>query len=86
MFSLNHQNVGFFFSFTVMDKTTEQGMSPEYVAKKILDTVLYKQQDICLTPLHHKIAVFLRAVFPNLFFKLMASRALKQRSEYCKVE
>lgn len=72
--------------YNVMDKTTEQGMSPEYVAKKILDTVLYKQQDICLTPLHHKIAVFLRAVFPNLFFKLMASRALKQRSEYCKVE
>lgn len=59
-------------------------MKPEYVAQRILDMVLWKEQDVLLGPFHHKMACYLRPIFSDIFFYIMAKRALKERHEFDK--
>ncbi|XP_014790260.1 dehydrogenase/reductase SDR family protein 7-like [Octopus bimaculoides] len=68
----------------VLDNTIAKGMKAEYVAQRILDMVLWKEHDVLLGPLHHRIACYLRPIFPNIFFYIMAKRALKERHEFDK--
>lgn len=64
-----------------MDKTTAAGMKPEFVAEKVAEAVLLQQSEVVLAPLIHKLAILIRTLCPALFFKLMFSRACKQRKE-----
>lgn len=57
-------------------------MHPRYVAEIILGMVKDKKREIILAPLHMRIAVILRAVFPSMFFRLMNMRATKERKNY----
>ncbi|XP_063443695.1 dehydrogenase/reductase SDR family member 7B-like isoform X3 [Mytilus trossulus] len=66
----------------LMDKTTQSGMAPSYVAEKILSAVEFEQNEVILSPVHHKIAIYLRTIVPNLFFKLMKSRAKSGKKDY----
>ncbi|CAI9723649.1 Hypothetical predicted protein [Octopus vulgaris] len=68
----------------VLDNSIAKGMKAEYVAQRILDMVLWKEQDVLLGPFHHRIACYLRPIFPNIFFYIMAKRALKERNEFDK--
>ncbi|KAK7111322.1 dehydrogenase/reductase SDR family member 7B-like [Littorina saxatilis] len=68
----------------VMDKTTESGMAAEAVAERVLRSVLYRQPEEIIAPLHHHLAVILRVVAPQVFFTIMAKRARKQRKDYVK--
>ena len=56
-------------------------MSPEYVAKRVLEAVITGQKDVVLAPLITYIISLLRSVWPNLYFYMMAFWASKQRSE-----
>ncbi|XP_076453848.1 dehydrogenase/reductase SDR family member 7B-like [Babylonia areolata] len=73
-------------AYGLMDKTTESGMTPEAVAERVLQCVLRGQPDVVISPLHHRLAIILRAVAPSLFFAIMARRARKQRTDYKKAE
>jgi len=58
-----------------MDPSTEKGYSAAWVAEKVLEAVQTGQQEVVLAPLHHRLAILLRAILPSLYFYLMARRA-----------
>jgi len=59
----------------VMDENTAKGMSPEYVADRILEAVAFDTKETVLAPLHHKFAILLRTLAPSLYFFIMSRRA-----------
>ncbi|GAB5580615.1 dehydrogenase/reductase SDR family member 7B isoform X3 [Prionailurus iriomotensis] len=65
--------------YGVMDKTTAQGRSPVEVARDVLAAVGKKKKDVILADLLPSLAIYLRTLAPGLFFRLMASRARKER-------
>ncbi|CAL7947682.1 unnamed protein product [Xylocopa violacea] len=67
--------------YGVMDKTTQEGYSPEYVADRILKAVLRQEKDVIITPLSPKLALYLRVLCPSLYFWVMQRRARKTAKE-----
>lgn len=65
------------FMVSVMDKSTAAGFTPEYAASKILDTVVYKKNELVISQFTPNLAVFLRHASPSLYFWVMAKRANK---------
>ncbi|KAG7505657.1 hypothetical protein JOB18_036817 [Solea senegalensis] len=65
--------------YGVMDKTTAMGRDPGDVAQAVLKAVRQKSKDVVLAAPLPTLAVYLRTLWPTLFFKLMASRARKER-------
>ncbi len=66
------------FGSEVMDKTTARGSDPVDVARAVLKAVCHKQKDVVLAGLLPAAAVYLRTLWPALYFRLMASRAIKE--------
>lgn len=65
--------------YTVLDKTTAMGRDPGDVAQAVLKAVRQRSKDVILAgPLPH-LAIYLRTLWPALFFKLMSSRARKEQ-------
>lgn len=62
-----------------MDKTTATGRDPVDVAHCVLKAVNQRQKDVVLAGLLPTVAVYIRTLWPTLFFKLMASRARKEQ-------
>ncbi|KTF81490.1 hypothetical protein cypCar_00020899 [Cyprinus carpio] len=65
--------------YGVMDKTTAKGSDPVDVARAVLKAVCHKQKDVVLAGLLPTAAVYLRTLWPALYFRLMASRAVKEQ-------
>ncbi|CAK1581912.1 unnamed protein product [Parnassius mnemosyne] len=61
----------------VMDKSTAAGFTPEYVASKILDTVVNKDNELIISQFIGHFAIFVRRTLPSLYFYLTAKRATK---------
>lgn len=61
--------------YGVMDKAIQQGYSPEYVANCILKAVLKDEKDLVITPFAPKAAMYLRRLWPSLYFWIMQRRA-----------
>ncbi|XP_046820665.1 dehydrogenase/reductase SDR family protein 7-like [Vespa crabro] len=68
-------------TYGVMDQTTEQGYSPKYVAKKVLEAVLKKEKDVIIATIIPKCGILLRFLCPSLYFWLMEKRAKKFTKE-----
>lgn len=64
--------------YGVMDKTTARGSDPVDVARAVLKAVCHKQKDVVLAGLLPTAAIYLRTLWPSLYFRLMASRAIKE--------
>lgn len=64
---------------SVQDKTTAEGRDPREVAEAVLRAVGRREADVVLAGLLPTLAVYVRTLCPRLFFKLMASRARKER-------
>lgn len=62
-------------AYKIMDKTTEQGYSPDYVAECVLKAVLKEKKDVIISPFTPKCAIFLRTLCPSLYFWIMKRRA-----------
>ena len=62
-----------------MDKTTESGMKPEYVAEQVMDSIIYQKNEVTLSSLGPKVACILRTIAPGVFSWLMNSRARKNK-------
>lgn len=60
-----------------MDKTTESGYQPEYVAELVLKSVLKQEKDVIIAPFSPKCAIIIRTLFPSLYFWIMEKRARK---------
>ncbi|CAO2643444.1 Dehydrogenase/reductase SDR family member 7B [Lemmus lemmus] len=65
--------------YGALDKNTAQGRSPAEVAKDVLAAVGKKRKDVILTDLLPFLGVYLRTLAPGIFFRIMASRARKER-------
>ncbi|XP_062387664.1 dehydrogenase/reductase SDR family member 7B isoform X1 [Sardina pilchardus] len=65
--------------YGVMDKTTATGSDPVDVAHSVLRAVNQRQKDVLLAGPLPSVAVYIRTLWPALFFKLMASRARKEQ-------
>ena len=67
--------------YGVMDKTTEEGYSPEYVADCILKAVLKQEKDVLVSSFTPKVAIYLRTLCPSLYFWIMYKRAKRSEKE-----
>lgn len=65
--------------YGALDKNTAQGRSAAEVAQDIIDAVGKKKKDVLLTDFLPTMAVYIRTLAPGLFFRIMASRARKER-------
>lgn len=65
--------------YGVLDKTTASGWDPRDVGEAVLKAVRLKSKDVLLAGPLPTAAVYLRTLWPALFFKLMASRARKEQ-------
>lgn len=63
----------------VLDKTTAMGRDPRDVAKAVLEAVRRKSKDVLLAGPLPALAVYLRNLWPGLFFKIMSLRARKEQ-------
>ncbi|XP_037332229.2 dehydrogenase/reductase SDR family member 7B [Pungitius pungitius] len=63
----------------VLDETTATGRDPGDVALAVLSAVRHRSKDVVLAGPLPNVAIYLRTMWPALFFKLMASRARKER-------
>jgi len=64
-------------SYGKLDQTTQQGYSVEYVGKEVIRSILNKDNELVLAPLHHRLVILLRALLPSLYFYIMQKRANK---------
>ncbi|GAA6226128.1 dehydrogenase/reductase SDR family member 7B [Lates japonicus] len=65
--------------YGVLDKTTAMGWDPRDVAQAVLRAVHQKSKDVVLAGPLPTVAIYLRTLWPALFFKLMSSRARKEK-------
>uniref|UniRef100_A0A3P9KV80 Dehydrogenase/reductase SDR family member 7B n=1 Tax=Oryzias latipes TaxID=8090 RepID=A0A3P9KV80_ORYLA len=65
--------------YGIMDKTTAAGQNPRDVAHAVLKAVCQRSSDVLLAGTLPSVAVYLRTLWPALFFKLMSSRARKEQ-------
>lgn len=61
--------------YGMMDDTTMNGYSPQYVAQRILKAVLNGEREVVIAPLFHRMAIYIRTIIPSLYFYLMQRRA-----------
>lgn len=67
------------FPVSVLDKTTATGRDPQEVALAVLKAVRQRSKDVVLAGPLPSLAIYLRTLWPALFFKLMSSRARKEQ-------
>ncbi|XP_018302950.1 dehydrogenase/reductase SDR family protein 7-like isoform X2 [Mycetomoellerius zeteki] len=63
--------------YGIMDKTTESGFQPKYVAECILKSILKQEKEVTIASFSPKCAIVLRTLFPSLYFWIMQKRARK---------
>lgn len=63
----------------VLDQSTATGRHPKHVAQSLFNAVAVKSKDVIVAGLVPTLAVYLRTLWPALFFKIMASRARKEQ-------
>jgi len=61
--------------YNITDETTATGLEPEIVAKTIKLAIIRNDKELLISPMLPKIAIIIRALFPNLYFYLMSNRA-----------
>jgi len=61
-----------------MDENTESGLDPVKAAARIVTAIKRKQDELLLCEWYYHIIVFVRSLFPKLFFMAMVHRAAKQ--------
>ncbi|CAG9825370.1 unnamed protein product [Phaedon cochleariae] len=60
-----------------MDHTTETGYSSKFVAMQIIKAVAMKKNEVVISTLLPKMAIYLRKYLPTVYFYIMAQRAKK---------
>ncbi|XP_039263122.2 dehydrogenase/reductase SDR family protein 7-like [Styela clava] len=58
-----------------MDATTESGMEPCNIAKQVVSAIRNNQEEVSIATLKLRLVVWLRYLFPSIFFWIMKKRA-----------
>jgi len=58
-----------------MDINQMRGYSVQYVAQNVIKCILNGNKQVILAPLYVRLAVLLKAFFPNIYFYIMSRRA-----------
>ena len=62
-----------------MDDVISKGMSATTAGKHILNMIEYQQKELVVGPLHHCWAIYLRTLFPSVYFIIMRMRAASEK-------
>ncbi|VDK30298.1 unnamed protein product [Anisakis simplex] len=62
----------------VDDANQAKGLDPTYAAERIFSALVNRKTELLLAPLLHRLGIFLRWLWPNLFFYLNYRRSLKE--------
>ena len=49
-------------------------MDVHYVADQVTKAIVMKQNEVMIAPFHHKLALWLRLILPDVYFHLMSRR------------
>lgn len=60
-----------------MDSSTAAGFSAGYVAERIVDTIVNKDNELIISQFMGHFAILVRRTIPSLYFYLVARRAAK---------
>ena len=69
-----------------MDANTSQGMSPEYVAEVLINSVRTKEKEVKLCEKKFKIGILLKVLWPSMLEKIMVKRCREEREKLEKQE
>ncbi|KAK8763618.1 hypothetical protein V5799_033778 [Amblyomma americanum] len=69
-----------------MDETTATGMAPEDVADIVLEAVVNKRADVVISSFIPRLVLFVRVLFPWLYFAIMKGRAKRLRLQQRRVQ
>lgn len=58
-----------------IDKNHQNGMEPEYVAHKIVESLKNRKTELILANFFHKIIIYLRIFTPNFLWWILKRRA-----------
>ncbi|CAH0748221.1 unnamed protein product [Diatraea saccharalis] len=61
----------------VMDKSTAAGFTPEYLAQRMVDSIVNKENELVVSQFFPNLAVFLRHFAPTIYFWIMERRSMK---------
>ncbi|XP_013182417.1 PREDICTED: dehydrogenase/reductase SDR family protein 7-like isoform X2 [Papilio xuthus] len=61
----------------VMDSSTAAGFSADYVAERIVDTIVNKEKELIISQFMGHYAILVRRTIPSLYFYFVARRAAK---------
>lgn len=56
-----------------------KGLMPDLAAERIVKALISRQSELILAPLLYRFAIFLRWLFPDLYFWLAYRRAIKEK-------
>ena len=59
-----------------MDQKTEQGLAPEYFAKKMLKAIKYKRQEVVIGGFLEKLSVYMKRFFPKVLATMIRKLAV----------
>ncbi len=62
------------------DDNTARGMSPDFVAERMVLAVQQDESEVVVAPIDHRFAIVLRTLAPSFYFKIMAKMAKKHSS------
>lgn len=62
------------------DPNQAKGLIPSYAAECIVNALVNRNTELVLAPLSNRFAIFLRWLYPTLFFYIMYRRGLKDTS------
>lgn len=68
-------------TYGVTDETTASGTDPDDVAERVLEAIVNRRCDVVVATCLPRLVVYLRVLFPWLYFVLMSSRAKRLRHE-----
>lgn len=58
--------------YNQLDESTQKGLDPNFVAKKIIEAIKKEKKEIIIAGIKEKFALFLKKFFPNLFIKIIS--------------
>jgi len=60
-----------------MDENTMKGYDPKYVAKEIIKSIIFEDEEVFISRSHHVFFIYLRRLMPALAMRIIEARAIK---------
>ena len=57
-----------------VDEIEKKAMDVGYVAEQVIKAIVWKQNEVMVAPIHHRLGLWIRLFLPDLYFFLMSRR------------